>query len=74
MNEAVNPYKVRIELPGKAPYHVDLTEFFLGGSKETAAKTTSWKGDFRGRPRLASEFADLYGECQIFCVRGLCEG
>jgi hypothetical protein len=39
-------------------YEIDLSEFALGGIA-TAAKTTSWNGDYRGRPRLAREIYDL---------------
>jgi hypothetical protein len=60
MNEFVHPYKVRVELPGKAPYDLDLSEFFLGGNESTVGKLTSWSGDYRGRPKLAAEFADLF--------------
>jgi hypothetical protein len=41
-------------------YEIDLSEFALGGGVATAAKTTSWSGDYRGRPRLAREIYDLF--------------
>lgn len=59
MNEFVNPYTVRIEIPGKAANDLDLTEFFVGGNASTVSKRTQWSGDYRGRPKLAAEFADL---------------
>jgi hypothetical protein len=39
---------------------VDLTEFALGGNARTVAKSTSWGGDYQGRPAFARELADLY--------------
>lgn len=41
------------------PYEIDLTEFLLGGRRETVRiqNRRGWAGDFSGRPNLATEFA-----------------
>lgn len=46
---------------GVAHYHVDLTEFAIGGKHENQPPITKrlWRGDFTGRPGFARQFADM---------------
>lgn len=39
---------------------LDLTEFLIGGNKDTVQKLTSWGGDYKGRPQLACEIAGMF--------------
>ncbi|MEY9158497.1 hypothetical protein [Bradyrhizobium japonicum] len=61
-----DPLNFFVRSPDGHGYRVDLTEFADGGCiNQVAAKARhAWAGDFRGRPVLAREFAEMVREEQ----------
>lgn len=50
---------VQVAPPHGECYSLDLSEFALGGNENTVAKSTSWSGNYSGRPHFAREIYNL---------------
>jgi hypothetical protein len=57
-------FELTITPPRGPEYLLDLSEFALGGKAATVKKTTSWGGDYRGRPAFAAEIVAMFNLLQ----------